>query len=54
MSLPTGWQVMVPQRAGEKEQLPGAARAGAKSFKFDACLPGSTTQVWLREGQAGK
>lgn len=38
-------QVMVPQRAGEKEQLPGAARAGAKSFKFDACLPGSTTQV---------
>ena len=32
-------QVTLPQRSGASQ------RAGARSYKFDACLPGSTSQV---------
>jgi hypothetical protein len=38
---------MLPQRDGDKQQLPGVQRSGAKSYEFDACLPGSTTQARL-------
>eukprot|EP00983_Pelagomonas_calceolata_P011169 359824-Pelagomonas_calceolata.AAC.3 len=39
-------QVMLPDKSiTNKQQLPGASRSGAKSYSFDACLPGKTTQV---------
>ncbi|KAG1661525.1 hypothetical protein FOA52_000035 [Chlamydomonas sp. UWO 241] len=40
-------QVALPNRSNGKELLPGTTRAGAKSFRFDACLPGSTEQEEL-------
>ncbi|KAJ9510744.1 hypothetical protein QJQ45_027638, partial [Haematococcus lacustris] len=46
-------QVLVPERGAShsnpKEQLPGTARLGARSYSFDACLPGSTSQAELFE-----
>mmetsp|Transcript_24646 Transcript_24646/g.67171 ORF Transcript_24646/g.67171 Transcript_24646/m.67171 type:complete len:806 (+) Transcript_24646:283-2700(+) len=43
-------QVMLPDKSiTNKQQLPGASRSGAKSYSFDACLPGKTTQAELFE-----
>jgi hypothetical protein len=42
----TAVQVLLPDRGALKEQLPSnASHPGAKAYQFDACLPGSTTQV---------
>ncbi len=39
-------QVQLGDRSNSnKEQLPGARKSAAKSYTFDACLPGRTTQV---------
>ncbi|GAX75527.1 hypothetical protein CEUSTIGMA_g2970.t1 [Chlamydomonas eustigma] len=42
-------QVSLPQRQGDKELIPGSNRCGARSYKFDACLPGNVTQSELFE-----
>ncbi|GIL67866.1 hypothetical protein Vafri_21146 [Volvox africanus] len=43
-------QVLLPDRlAGGANLLPGATRSGARSYEFDACLPGNTTQEELYE-----
>jgi hypothetical protein len=39
-------QVQLPAPVG-KDLLPGTQRMGGRSYGFDACLPGSTTQVGL-------
>lgn len=34
-------QVLLPDKGGNgKDMLPGASRSGARSYSFDACLPG--------------
>mgnify|MGYP001807209457 CR=1 FL=1 len=38
-------QVLLPDRLTGGAVLPGATRSGARSYEFDACLPGQTTQV---------
>ncbi|GLC51703.1 hypothetical protein PLESTB_000530800 [Pleodorina starrii] len=41
-------QVLLPDRlSGGANVLPGATRSGARSYEFDACLPGNTTQEEL-------
>ncbi|MEW5320487.1 MAG: hypothetical protein WDW38_011556 [Sanguina aurantia] len=42
-------QVLLPERSSDKSGPPGAARAGARAYEFDACLPGATTQAELFE-----
>ncbi|EFJ44812.1 kinesin-like protein [Volvox carteri f. nagariensis] len=38
-------EVLLPDRlTGGTNLLPGATRSGARSYEFDACLPGNTTQ----------
>ena len=44
ISLPC-LQVLLPDRSGNKKLLPGTSQSGARSYSFDACLPGKTTQV---------
>ncbi|KAG2446251.1 hypothetical protein HXX76_000843 [Chlamydomonas incerta] len=40
-------QVLLPDRLAGGAVLPGATRSGARSYEFDACLPGQTTQEEL-------
>ena len=42
-------QVLVPERAGEKPQLPSHAslKGNAKKYTLDACLDGTVSQVRL-------
>eukprot|EP00195_Chlamydomonas_chlamydogama_P013464 CAMPEP_0202909328 /NCGR_PEP_ID=MMETSP1392-20130828/49024_1 /ASSEMBLY_ACC=CAM_ASM_000868 /TAXON_ID=225041 /ORGANISM="Chlamydomonas chlamydogama, Strain SAG 11-48b" /LENGTH=1054 /DNA_ID=CAMNT_0049599039 /DNA_START=77 /DNA_END=3241 /DNA_ORIENTATION=+ len=42
-------QVLMSHRDGGKQMLPGATRSGARSYDFDACLTGSTSQDELFE-----
>jgi len=44
-------QVLVPERQHEKPLL-AASRPDARAFEFDACLPGSITQVRLRDASS--
>ena len=48
-------QVLVPERHGEKPQLPSHAnvKAIAKKFALDACLDGTVTQVSLADNIIG-
>lgn len=44
-------QVLMPERAGEKPQLPSHAslKGNARKYTLDACLDGSVSQVSLAE-----
>lgn len=44
-------QVLVPERAGEKPQLPShtSLKGNAKKYTLDACLDGTVSQVRLGE-----
>jgi hypothetical protein len=41
-------QIMLPEREFSKPALAASSKPDAKSYEFDACLPGSTTQVGCR------
>ena len=47
-------QVVLPERLGEKPQLPThVQKATAKAFAFDACVDGRASQVSSRANECG-
>jgi hypothetical protein len=40
-------QVVLPEREFSKPAIAASSKPDAKAYEFDACLTGSTTQVWM-------